>query len=194
MRAVIFLIFLFIGKDVFCQSDTSIHFFKEIGWTVKIPSDFTTLDSATNAQLASSGKEEIEGAIHQKVNTSHLKNLITVSKNKFEYFGASLNTATSITQENWETVDQSVKEVFYKTYVAKLASAKIDSASSKQVVDGISFNKFTINIQVNPQVTLHSALLSTYYKSLFFSITYLYIYEGTGQEINTILDESKFER
>jgi hypothetical protein len=185
------LVFLSLCDFTYSQSN---HFFKEIGWSLKVPADFTLFDSATSAQIVDVGKQQIEQTINRSINTSDLKGLIAMSKGNLEYFSASLNTDKSITQENWQQLDKSVKETYYKSSVAKLPNAKVDSLSSIKTIGNLPFNKLVLSFKINPQLEFHAALLSTYYKNSYFSITYVYVYKETEQEINTMLNESKFNR
>lgn len=194
MRVFLIIIMCAFCKTFYGQTDSSVHYFKQIGWTIKVLPDFKPLDSATSAKAIAKGKAMVEGTMKREVNMSHLTNLINVSKEKFNNLDANLTLSPSINEKNWQTVDDSSKTIFYKTFVNQMPNAKIDSLSSTKTIDGIRFKAFNVDIAISNDIAIHTCFMTTFHNEMYFAITYVYINDNYGKEILRMIDESKFDK
>ncbi len=193
-RAFIFITLCVFFKTLYSQTDSSLHYFKQIGWTINILPDFKSVDSTTTVKNTAKGKAMVESTMKRDVNMSHLINLVNVSKNKFNNLVVNLTNASSITEQNWETVDKSAKDIFYKTFVTQMSNSKIDSAFSSKLIDGVDFRTFNVDISVNSNIVIRTCYMTTFYKGMYFAITYVYTNDIDGKEILSMIDESKFDK
>ena len=194
MRPLFLLAAIVFFQPIFGQTDSLTHTFSEVGWTIKIPPDFKIVDSATRATNTAVGKAAIAKSSNTNANTSKLINLISISKDKLNYFNSNLNYSTAITKDNWETVDKSAKEIFFNTFIKQLPNGKIDTANAIRSIDGVDFKSFQATCLVNEKVSLHICYLSQFYKEHYFVISYFYVDNAAGTEIDDMLKNSKFEK
>jgi len=192
MRPLTFLLSILFSQVLNGQADSTFHF-KQVGWTIKVPPDLKPVDSATSAENIKAGKETVEGLMNQKVNMTKSTILISAAKDKFNYFGSTLTKSEAVTENNWLSADSLTKTIFYQAF-SKLPNIKIDSSSTGQTIDGVTFQKLLINLNINDKFIVHANMMTTYYKGFYFGITSFYMDEKVGLEIEKMLRESRFDK
>jgi hypothetical protein len=176
------------------QQNQRIYTFKQIGWTIELPSDFEVMDSIQNIARMERGVKAIEDANEITADLSETTTLIGATKNKYNYFNATIEPFDSKQNISWQSSNQKLKEILYTTFAEKIKDAIVDTASGKETIDGISFDKFRITITINDKVLFNSFLLSKLYKGYDFGISYLYLDERTKEQIEMMLQKSKFSK
>jgi hypothetical protein len=193
MRLLFVLVILSLNYSLFAQRDSSIYHFKEICWTLQLPSDFKITDSATQSNNIEKGKEIIESSSDIKVNTNKMIPLISASKGPTSLFTANLSGSSAITKNNRDKADSVSKSIFFNSFISKMQNAKIDSTSTLIFLDGVGFKKFTANCTIKERFTLHVNYLSSFLNNYYVAISYFYLTDSTGEEIETMLKNSKFD-
>ncbi len=190
MRVVITLTFLFLFKNIFSQDQTSKHYFKEIGWTILVPYDFKVLDSMENEIIVNRGKKGLEQEFDTKVNLLKTIRLISGRKSK-NYFDATL---TPPDPQKKQTPAEFISFQEQAIYKAMSQNAKVDSSSTKIVMDALPFRKFDMTIHLNEQTSFGMTMVSRLYKEYYFVIAYVYLDKVTKDQIETMLTTSKFSK
>src|SRR5450432_2455040 len=104
-----FIALLFWSFYSFGQSDTTIYI-KEFGWTLKAPSTFKFMDSATISEGAKNGTKEIEKVTDNNVDNSGDKVLFSATTDG-AFFAA---ISAPITSEDFDLNDSLVKNAALK--------------------------------------------------------------------------------
>lgn len=175
----------------FSTAQDRVYTFKEVGWTISLPSDYRVLDSAEIAAKSEKGKKAIEDANDVKTDISDTKTLISATKNRFNIFNSTITPYDPDTDGDFEAVSQGIKEAIYKTLKESM-EADFDTVSSVATIDGLDFDKFLITVNIKGKALLHMALLTKLYKGYDFGITYLYMDDSIRDEIESMLSNSKF--
>ncbi len=176
------------------QQNQRIYAFKQIGWTIELPADFLVIDTVENTARMERGVKAMEEANNIKADITETITLIGATKDKYNYFNATIEPFNSKGNTSWQTSNQQLKELLYNTFAEKMKDAIIDTASSKVIIDGISFDKFRVTVTINDKVLFNSLLLSKYYKGYDLGISYLYLDERTKEQIELMLQNSKFSK
>ena len=145
--------------------------FNEVGWTIDLPHNFQVLDSITDVEKMQGGKKLIENANGIKAEVSRTKTLISATKNSFNFFNSTITPCDINSDSGYQRETKTVKDMIYKTLVETMPKAKIDSATSTENIDGLSFDKFRITVTINGNVLFNSFLLSKLYKGYDFGIS-----------------------
>ena len=194
MRILTLIAFNFISINIFGQTEGQLVTFNDVGWTIKVPADFKTVDSSVRAANVEKGKGILDSSISRKINMSKVKNLISAARDRFNYFIVNLSNSTSITNENWEAADSLAKVIYYKSFLSQMPQAKVDTTYAIETIDGREFKKFKIDLIADKRIIIHSFFLSKFYRGHLLSISYLYTDTKAGEEIENMLTASKFER
>ena len=193
MKALFILFSLIIYKGSNAQDSTRKYFFKEVSWSINLPSDFTKIDSVEDAARNKRGEKAIEKTIKEDVDVSATSTLISAKKS-FNYFNATITPYDPKIDGNYEKLSQELKDIMHATMVQNISNARIDSSSSKTTIDGLVFNKFTITISIQGTEPFDMILLYRLYKGYDFGITYLYLDKKTKEQIENMLLNSRFSK
>lgn len=194
MKAVLSLaILLFFINNIHSQTSSQHFTFKEIGWSLTLPSTFQTLDSITTNKQTEDGKRLIEQANNVTADFSGLKTLISASKNTSNVFYSTITAYDPEIDGEYSESNQLVKDMLYRTFTEAIPGAKIDSSSSKESIDGVRFEKYKVIITVDSK-PITMVILSGLYKGYDFGISYVYLDEATREEIELMLKRSRFSK
>jgi len=193
-RTLIKICAFFVITPICAQQTDKIYFFKEIGWTITLPSDFKALDSIENAKKNERGLKAIEESNEIKADITELKTLIAASKDTYNYFNSTITPFDPKVDGPYDSTNKIVKDMVYKTFLDNMPNAKIDSVTTEETIDGLFFDKFHVTITIKENFILNMFLLSKYYKGYDFGISYLYLDVKTKEQIETMLKNSKFKK
>jgi hypothetical protein len=194
MRTFIFVGALLFLNTTFGQQSGKEYIFKGVGWKIFLPEGFNVIDSIDNTVRNERGKKAIENANDIKADISETITLISATKDTYNCFNSTITPFDLKKDGNWEETSQTVKDMVYITFVKKMPDAKVDSATTTEIIDGLSFNKFRVTVTINDKTLFNSFLLSKLYKGYDFGISYVYINEKTKEKIEEMLKNSKFTK
>ena len=194
MRPLIIICAFFIMTPAWSQDTGKRYFFEEIGWTITLPSNFKPLDSIENAKTNERGLKAIQESNGLTVDMTQLKTLIAAHKDAYNYFNSTIRPFNSKVEGTYDSASKVVKDMMYKTFLDNMPSAKIDSVTTNETIDGVLFDKFHVTITLTGNFIMNMILLSKYYKGYDFGISYLYLDEKTKEQIELMLKNSKFKK
>jgi hypothetical protein len=186
------LLTFFIIGNLHAQDSSRTYFFKDIGWTIKLPSDFTVIEEDENEQRKSRGLKALEESTGTNIDTTGDRTLISAKKS-FNYFSANISFFPDETTD-FITTQQQMKDALYITMAKKMAGTTIDSTSTQVSIDGVPFAKFTMHIVYNEQTSGDMVVFSRLHKKFFLVITYLAIDIAARLQIESMLLNSKFSK
>lgn len=187
---IFFLCFL-IFSIAESQSLGKTYSLKEVCWTIELPKYFTVLDSA----IAEKEKEKGVKIIEEINDTTVLEKTRTlISANKGEYEGFDCTIAPQTDTTNSKANLEQVKKILYNSLSTLIKNSVIDSSSSETTIDGLSFHKFRATTLIENKPVFTTVYLFRFYNNYEFSITYTYMNEGTKDEIEVMLNTSKFKK
>lgn len=162
----------------------------EIGWTMRIPEGWEIISrdqQETSFERGIKAVEEVAG----EIDYSGLKQLISFQKNQFNIFQSSSEPFPLEYEGAWEDNHEYLKEVLYDTYTNQ--GIKVDTASSKAMVDGIDFEVFHIVVHGRKgEVILYQDMYSGYINGFAFTATLNYNNEADKEILMKVWKESRF--
>jgi hypothetical protein len=192
MRTFTIICTLLVFTSSFSQQSDMKYTFREVGWTLVLPADFKVVDSAENAVMAERAKRIIEEANDIKPDFFQTRILISATKNTNNYFSSTIEFFNAEKDGEFDISNQITKDILYKSFSRRIPDAKIDSISTSENVAGLSFEKFHLTITIKDKILFNLCILSKYYQGYDFSITYQYMDDKTKEQIETMLNNSKF--
>ncbi|MGB8194945.1 MAG: hypothetical protein WCF67_23620 [Chitinophagaceae bacterium] len=194
MKLLLPFLCLVITLHANAQQSNRTFTFKEIGWTITLPQGFERLSAEEDAAKNERGQQAIEDATGTKLDVSSAKTLISATRNNYNYFNSTITPFDPKTDGDWKEVSQSVKDMVYITFAEKIPGATIDSATTTTTISGLKFDKFRVTVTVDKKVVFNSFLLSKLYKGYDFGISYVVLDEKNKNDIETMLNNSKFTK
>lgn len=184
------IVFLFCFQTSFGQADSTIYF-KEIGWTIKLPSDFHVVD--TTSQEWKRINIEDDDPIH-RIDNGNTTDLITAFKGRCCLFSSNFTNGDRYSKESWENTDDSIKMELFKAY--RSSEFNLDTTYSIVDLDGLNFKKFKIALRNGKVDFMWVSLLSAFIKGHYLLIFYNYDIDNVaaGDEILKMLNTSRFEK
>ena len=190
---ILFLIYgLLIHSLGFCQGSKRFTF-QKIGWTIELPNDFLVLDSSGSNAYLNASVNMLDSLGDIKVDAQKTIVLIVANKND-NNFNAIITPFNPKIDGSWMKQHEELKTITYNLIKEAVPGAILDSSSSKEVIDHVVFEKFTIISSINGKVVGGVVGLSKLYKGYDFGITYSYNDESVKKQIETMLSTSKLAK
>jgi hypothetical protein len=170
-------------------------YFEKIRWTVEVPTEFKMLDSVTVEAQAREGGGHLLKADSSKLDYTKIIHLITASKTPTDALSVTITPFDPEIDGHYDSSNQYMMLKLYNLYKDKVGSmVRIDSLTSVDQIDGLSFTKYSLHIFINEKLVITNILWYRLYEGYDFGITYLYIDERTGKQIEAMLRASKFAK
>jgi hypothetical protein len=194
MKTFILVCIFFVFKSSLAQESDKKYTFKEVGWTLTIPADFKVLDSTENALMVEQGLKVIGETNEMKAGPSKTRYLISATKNATNYFCSTITVFGSGKESNYKVFNQSVNDLLYNSFLGINPDAKIDTFSTEEKIDGLTFAKFHLTVSIDTSTLFNLFLVSKHYMGYALSISYLYSDDKTKEQIEAMLRNSKFTK
>jgi hypothetical protein len=192
LKTILTAITIALTINASAQDTANLLTFKEVEWTIKLPPSFKVLSAEQDKAVNERGKQAIQSTIDLEVDNSQTKTLISAAKNQFSYFNATITPFNPAKDGNWNEVNQGVKDILYTTFKEKITDGKVDTATTRATISGVTFDKYEVVVSMGDKILFHSCLLSKLYKGFDFGISYLFADNETKEEIETMLKNSAF--
>jgi hypothetical protein len=192
MKKLPLIAFLLLIACNFPSKEGKIYTFKEVGWTMILPSQFKVLDTTRVKQLNEKGKDLMEKSAGTPVDISSTHTLITAKKG-MQYFTATITPFDPRKDGEYAAANKSVKDLVYKTFSDQMPDATLDTASDGVKVSGLDFDRYRLSVALKGKPLFTMFLLSRLYKGYDFGMNYLYTDELSKAQLESILTSSKFE-
>jgi hypothetical protein len=169
--------------------------FKEIGWTIQFPLEKEFLnrkqiDSIQRATLA-----KVSNNLDKEVDYVGVKTLFYLLDNRFNGFNSAISKFDR-SFGTWEKTHQDDKQTVLTALNAQKSNIEIiDTISSQEVIDDISFEKLLLKIYYPKQnVTSTTIWYAQKVNNYDLTINISFTDEKIGTEYLKILRASKFEK
>ena len=185
---------LFLLNCAFSQSDTTSYFFKEVGMSIMVPSKFLTVESFEDEKLRIKGKRLLEDASNFPIDASSTRTLLSIKQGQFNYMNITVTPYKELSKNGWQKDNNGVKNILYASFVDKVGSKNIDTATTLSNVDGLMLDRFEMTIRITSSMTMKMLLYSKYYKGFDFGICYAYLDKAIGYELENIVSHARFKK
>jgi hypothetical protein len=189
---LLLIAFLFGFQTSFGQTDSTIYI-SEFGWTMKLPSDLKIIDPKVTVERQREGIKLMEGTIDKKIDSTDIVQLISAGRDKGNFFVANYSTSKQASYANYDSTDNAIKKIFFTTLRSNIAG-NFDTLSTLILLDGIKFNKYQVDININEKVKIYTWVMTTFYKNYFLSVSSVCTDKVVGDEITKMFQYSKFDK
>jgi len=154
--------------------------FPEVGWKVKVPSEFTIMDSAQATPIGT--------------DFGTTKTLISFNKGQYNFFSSTITPFDPARDGDWNEVNSKLKNVILGTLRNQAEAIKVDTSSSDELIDGLEFHKFQIITTYQSKLVMKTLMYRRLHMGFDYGINISYTDENVGQELQLILASSKFDK
>ena len=168
---------------------------EEVGWKASIPHEWKLMTPGEKAKLGGAGKKEMEKITGGPIDTSQLRDLINLTKDKFNSFLSTIEPFNEATDGPYAEKQKELNKLLLDTY--KNAGVKLGKvATGKETVDGLEFLTWEIEV-LHPSknaVIMTQKMYSRLINGYDFGMTMSTNNEKDRQVLSAIVTSSKFSK
>ena len=195
MKSYLFLFFISFCFLSGCKGQTTseqkIVYNKDFKWTISIPAGFDTVSADKWAKMQNRGAEAIEKTYDAQVENT-AKTIFVFSSDQFNYFESNYQPFDTLTDGNYLESFKEVNNMLYGTFEAQMKGAKLDSSSSTQNIDGLTFQTFNVIMKFPNKMVMKWQMFSRLFGKKEFTVNIMTIDEEKEKELLASWLNSKF--
>jgi len=188
-------IILLIGFILLVACDNEEKTTIEIGdlkWTLIIPENFKKVPEKDWDKVKTKGIESYEKVTNQNVKNKDVENtLFAYKKGKFHTLES--NYKIFDTTKNYSKDNKELNNVTYESLKKAMPNTEMDSLSSKQMISGMEFDSFEINLNYENGEQLTTKSFRRIFGDKRISINILYRNKAIGKKLIESLEKSEFK-
>ncbi|GAA6140280.1 hypothetical protein [Hydrogenophaga sp. 5NK40-0174] len=170
------------------------YHFAEIGWSMPLPRHWEMLPQATSKRAQDAGNKAIEGALGQAVDTSGLRHLLALTRDRGHVFQSSIETVSADFAAQWPAGAEFVRAVMLQTYGSK--GIKVEATPLRnEEIGGVTFSVFDLTIfKPDGSPMLYQRMYGTLFGEQDFGIALTYQNPAFRDEMLAAIRASTFQR
>ena len=167
------------------------YYSKEFNWRVTIPAGFEAVPDSAWARIQNKGAAAMEQTVGAKIE-NHAKTIFVFRQDQFDYFESNYQPFDSAMDGNYSDEAKTVGDVVFETFRAQIPNAPIDSSYSTELISGLPFHLFSMDIHLTQQATLHMRMYSHLIGAKEFSVNIMYVDPAKGKPMLDAWRKSSF--
>ena len=191
LAALFFFAFFLPGKAQSTAKNKVVN--KEFNWSIVVPDSFEHVSADEWARLQNRGAEALEKTTEQKVE-NRANTIFVFKKDHLNYLEANWQPFDVKVDGNYSESCQLVQDLLYETFTSQMPGSTMDTVSSTEVIDGLKFHRFKMDVQYPNKVLLHVLMYSRLFGKRDFSLNIMYVDEDKGRKMLQAWKQSKFVR
>jgi hypothetical protein len=186
------LVLVTLGVNIcYGQTNGKEFYSKDFNWHITIPQGFESVSAEEWAKMQNKGADAIEKTIDGKVE-NNAKIIFVFKSDKFNYFEANYQPFDAATDGDYLTSCRNVDKVVYETFSQQMPGMKIDTATTTENIDGLSFHQYTIKIRLPNDMVLNMLMFNRLFDKKEFTVNIMYLDKARGQQMLTAWKSSRF--
>ncbi|WP_300570410.1 hypothetical protein [Flavobacterium sp.] len=168
-------------------------FNKDFNWTITIPENFETVTPEQWMRLQNKGTDAIEKTYGEKIE-NNAKTIFVFRNDQFNYFESNYQPFDSLKDGSYDESFKEVNKMLYGTFEAQMPEAKLDSISSKETINGLTFNKFKTTIYFPNKMVMDFLIYSRLFDKREFTVNIMTVDKEKQKILLDAWKNSKFEK
>lgn len=187
------LIFILQNCNSQTKTDKKEIFNKDFNWTITIPENFETVTPEEWMRMQNKGVDLIEKTYETKIE-DNTKTIFVFKSDQFNYFESNYQPFDTIENGNYDESCREVNKILYGTFESQMPNAKLDSMSSKEIINGLTFNKFKTTIYFPNKMVMEYLMYSRLFDKREFTVNIMTVDEAKQQVLLDAWKNSKFKK
>lgn len=197
MRKYLFLLFISLslissssGQQ---KSEQKTIYNKDFKWTILIPAGFDTVSADKWTKMQNRGAEAIANTYQTEVE-NRAETIFVFQSDQFNYFESNYQPFDIVKDGNYLESFKAVNKILYGTFKAHMKGAKLDSSSSTQIIDGLTFQTFEVVINFPNKMVMHWQMFSRLFGKKEFTVNIMTVDKNKRKELLSSWLTSKFDK
>ncbi len=161
-------------------------------WTVTIPKNFRELSESEWDKFEDKGMDVFEDVYGEEME-NRATTLFAYKSGKFQTFESNYQIHDLETDGDYFKSNHEVNKMMYETFEETMPNVTLNSISSKEIINGLEFNRFQINIDFPNGIEMTTVGYSRLFNDKDFTINIVYTKESVGKELIENILNSKFD-
>lgn len=183
LKSLILIFSFFYLTNASAQPVGKKYTFKEIGWTITLSGDFTAFPSAD---------QSVHIQQNQKPNDQSSSKRLILAMKDANTFSVNLSSCDIHDKHAGDIFSESNKHSY--SVASQAEGTQCDTVTTTVSIDGVAFRNFRMITKKNSQIRESYESLYTCYNGYAIYITLAYFSKKTGEELKSMLEQSKFSR
>jgi hypothetical protein len=164
---------------------------KDFDWTITIPEGFQAIPAEEWGKMQNKGAEAIEKTYDQKIE-NHAKTIFAFRSNELNYFESNYQPYDVATDGAYEETIKGVNDMLYGTFVAQMPAAKLDSTSSKEMINGKEFHVFKVAVTLPNNMIMNVSMYNRLFGKREFTVNIMAVDRKQEKALLDAWKNSKF--
>lgn len=166
---------------------------KNFKWTITIPAGFDIVSAEKLEKMQNRGIDAIEKTYDGKFE-NNAKTIFVFQNDQLNYFESNYQPFDTTKNGNHLESFREVNKMLYGTFEAQMKSAKFDSSSSTQTIDGLTFQTFKVAVTIPDKMVLNVQMFSRLFDDKEFTVNIITADKQKEKELLDCWLNSKFEK
>jgi len=170
--------------------------FKEVGWTLYIPTGSQLLSTAEFDSIKTKAVTRINNTYGTSETLNEIRPLFTITDKRYNTFNSTINLYDSTMFKSWEESYEASKEMLIDLLNKQGGEVIVsDTSSAVEKIDGLQFQRFDFKtIYPKQNLTMHTYWFYRKQGIYDFSINISFTDVQIGKQYLEIVRNSKFEK
>lgn len=165
----------------------------KVGWTINLPGEkWKVMTEREIKKLSTKGNKIIEDATNVKIDNSTVEELISLKKDQFNYFLASIEPFDSISIGDYDDLLTATRNVMKESFRSQKIPAEYELGATR--IDGLMLDRFIIKFSpgTGGSKTFYEEMYTCLINNYVFGIILVYNNERDKETLQNILNSSNF--
>jgi len=185
------------GQNTISNQDTATKkefYSNEFKWRILVPAGFDTVSAEQYTALQKQGVSDWEKSTNSKMEEV-AKRICAYKSTIFNYFEANQQRFDPKTDGDFLSHCAYDDNYIYGTYKKLLfGNAVIDTTLSNEIIDGLTFQRFRLQLSINNKIALNMYVYSKLFDEKEFTVVIVYANKAKGDLILDAWRKSTFDK
>lgn len=184
----------FIATLMVCRAQTpKKEFYNDMfKWSITIPENFTSVEPAEWERLQNRGAAAVERTYDQKV-VNRAVTIFVFKSDRLNYFESNYQPFDVAGKDDYIGSFRSTNQILYGTFKAQMPNARLDSASSQETINGLTFQAFKVAIHFPNDMVMDCWMYSRLFGNKEFSVNIMTVDKEKQRLLMEVWKQSTFK-
>jgi hypothetical protein len=190
-RLLFICVMVFVSVSCYAQPADRKYYNSDFKWKRTLPENFEKVPGAEWRKQQSSGMDAMSEAYGQKVE-DNTTTIFVIKSGDNNYLEALHQPFDPAKDGDYQASCKVVDDVLYKTFKTQLPDAKLDTTITTEMIGGLKFNKFVVNLQISEDVLFTGIMYSRLFGKKELAVNIMYVDAEKGKAMMAAWKSSVF--
>jgi len=187
------VIILLIFQNCNGQKTETKFYNEDFKWSILIPKDFNQVSEKEWSKKKQKGEKALEKTTGEEV-INEAKTIFVFKTDDMNYFEANYQPFDINVDGDYLESNKNVNNTIYQTFKDNMPNVKIDTLSSTEKINSLTFHKYETKIHLPSNKILHMIMYSKLFDKKEFTVNIMFVDPKRGKEMIEAWKNSKFEK